>query len=507
MLGNSDGFDKTGTTTGFIVWMNRRGIMVDPPPHTSTILKRAGISPRLIHSLILTHCHADHDAGTFQRILEESKMVVMTTPVILKSFITKYSAISGLPASFLSKLFTFRPVIVGERISVYGGKLEFFYSLHSIPCVGFKSFCNGKSTIYSADTFNDPKGIDCYFEAGAVSAGRRDKLKNFEWHHTVILHEAGVPPIHTPLETLSALPEDVRERLYVVHKNPSTIPPDCGLKPALVGPENTIIISQERSPNFRALEILDLVGNIDLFADFIVARGIEFVQSSLWKEYKKGDVLIQEGTTGESIIIMAMGYVAVSVPGVGVVKTLTVGDHFGEMSIVTGAKRTATIYALTDVETVEYSKPEFLHLVRRTNAIERLKHLGAMQRQQSWQVISCNSILEKLTSAQKTYLQSILHWRELKKGDVLWVAGEAATEAVLIESGRFSFARAREMAPFTKGAFVGDMNAIMDGGELTTSLICVEKGCVYYVTKTDLLKFFEDNPGFQVFFMSRRFVE
>lgn len=31
MLGNSDGFDANGTTTGFVVWMNRRGIMVDPP--------------------------------------------------------------------------------------------------------------------------------------------------------------------------------------------------------------------------------------------------------------------------------------------------------------------------------------------------------------------------------------------------------------------------------------------------------------------------------------------
>jgi CRP-like cAMP-binding protein len=177
------------------------------------------------------------------------------------------------------------------------------------------------------------------------------------------------------------------------------------------------------------------------------------------------------------------------------------------MSIVTGAKRTATIKAVTDVEVIEYSKNEFMYLVRRTKAIGRLTHLGQMQREDSWQVIQANTILEKLTSAQKTYLQSILHRRSLQKGDVLWVAKEDASEAVLIESGSFCFARAREMAPFGRGAFVGDMEAILQSGKLTTSLICTATGSVYYVAKKDLIKFFGDNPGFQVYFMKRRFVE
>ncbi len=76
---NSDGFDAKGTTTGFVLWMNRHGIMVDPPPHFGSILKKHGISARLMRGIILTHCHADHDAGTFQKILEEGRVVVMTT--------------------------------------------------------------------------------------------------------------------------------------------------------------------------------------------------------------------------------------------------------------------------------------------------------------------------------------------------------------------------------------------------------------------------------------------
>ena len=48
MLGVSHGFDKDGRTTGFVLWLNRRGIMVDPPPDASRILLKMGIPPHTI---------------------------------------------------------------------------------------------------------------------------------------------------------------------------------------------------------------------------------------------------------------------------------------------------------------------------------------------------------------------------------------------------------------------------------------------------------------------------
>lgn len=365
--------------------MNRRGIMVDPPPHSGFHLRKHGINPRLIKGVILSHCHADHDAGTFQKILEEGRVVVMTSDVILASFLKKYSAISGLKEEFLRKLFLFRPIIIGEKTAVYGGHIQFFYALHSIPCVGFAAYCNGKSMVYSADSYNDPPGIHKFFEKGLMTEGRRDKLLNFPWHHTVILHEAGVPPIHTPLTTLEALSEDIKRRLYIVHKPSKDVPTDKGLKSALVGPENTIVISQEEAPSSKALEILDLVSSIDFFSNFVVSRGMEFIQCAQYQSFKPGDILIAEGTPGSTMYIVSMGVVSISIGG-KFLKTMTVGDHFGEMSIVTGEPRTATITAVTNVECVRFPKNEFLYLVRRTNAIERMKQLGAMQRSKSWQV-------------------------------------------------------------------------------------------------------------------------
>lgn len=70
ILGNSHGFDCKGSTTGFIIWINKRGIMIDPPPFSSRALRNFGISPNLIEKIIISHCHADHDAGAFHKIIE-----------------------------------------------------------------------------------------------------------------------------------------------------------------------------------------------------------------------------------------------------------------------------------------------------------------------------------------------------------------------------------------------------------------------------------------------------
>lgn len=49
------------------------------------------------------------------------------------------------------------------------------------------------------------------FEKGVLTKDRYDSIMNEDkWNNTIILHEAGVPPIHTPVKVLAKLPEDVK---------------------------------------------------------------------------------------------------------------------------------------------------------------------------------------------------------------------------------------------------------------------------------------------------------
>lgn len=160
ILGNSHGFDKSGSVSGYVLWINGRGVMIDPPPYSSATLEREGIRPRTIVAIILTHCHADHDAGAFQKVLTGSQVVVITTPTIYKSFIRKYAALSALSPALLRHSHRHKPAIIGTPLRFQGATFHFTYTLHTIPCIGFRVEWRGRSMVFTGDHFNNPAAIE-----------------------------------------------------------------------------------------------------------------------------------------------------------------------------------------------------------------------------------------------------------------------------------------------------------------------------------------------------------
>jgi hypothetical protein len=156
VLGNSHGFDKNGSTSGYVLWINGRGIMIDPPPYSSATLEREGIRPQMIFGVMITHCHADHDAGAFQKVLTGSKLTLITTPSIYTSFIRKYSALSGLSPSLLQHSHRYRRAIIGQPLNFQGATFHFTYSLHTIPCMSFKVEWRDRSMVFTGDHLNLP---------------------------------------------------------------------------------------------------------------------------------------------------------------------------------------------------------------------------------------------------------------------------------------------------------------------------------------------------------------
>jgi hypothetical protein len=160
ILGNSHGFDKAGSVSGYVLWINGRGVMIDPPPYSSATLEREGIRPRTIVGIILTHCHADHDAGAFQKVLTGSPVVVITTPTIYKSFIRKYAALASLSPALLRHSHRHKPAIIGQPLRFQGATFHFTYGLHTIPCVGFRVEWRGRSMVFTGDHMNKPTALD-----------------------------------------------------------------------------------------------------------------------------------------------------------------------------------------------------------------------------------------------------------------------------------------------------------------------------------------------------------
>ena len=247
-LGNSHGFDTHGSTSGFIIWVNKRGIMIDPPPYSSQTLRLQGISPMLIEKVIITHCHADHDSGAFHKILESHPIELLSTETIVMSFLRKYSAIADISICEISKLVKFRTVYIGHEVNIFGAKFNFFYSFHSIPALCFEVSFQGKKIFFSGDTFYEPKKLKEIFETKDVFSRKRYEelaLRDFS-KYDIILHESGIPPIHTPQSVFLEWPQELQEKLYLFHCSCDSVKNQTKLKVVHSGLENSLILVQEK---------------------------------------------------------------------------------------------------------------------------------------------------------------------------------------------------------------------------------------------------------------------
>lgn len=92
--------------------------------------------------------------------------------------------------------------------------------------------------------------------------------------------------------------------------------------------------------------------------------------------YPAGKVILTEGETSEDFYLVDQGVVEVSTQGMGdasvVLSTLQRGAFFGEVAMLTGMPRTATVAALTDVCVVRFDKRDIDEILDRNPEARRL---------------------------------------------------------------------------------------------------------------------------------------
>jgi CRP-like cAMP-binding protein len=86
------------------------------------------------------------------------------------------------------------------------------------------------------------------------------------------------------------------------------------------------------------------------------------------RRFKKDETIIVEGTGGAAFFIIASGEAKVSSKGVDLA-TLGPGDYFGEVALIDGGPRSATVTAATDLVCYGLTFWEFRPLVERNGTI------------------------------------------------------------------------------------------------------------------------------------------
>jgi CRP/FNR family transcriptional regulator/CRP/FNR family cyclic AMP-dependent transcriptional regulator len=120
----------------------------------------------------------------------------------------------------------------------------------------------------------------------------------------------------------------------------------------------------------RSSQKIDLLKKVPLFSNLSQRHLGEIAKHADQVQVEKDRVLVQQGKTGWEFIFIAEGKARVEKDG-KVIRQLSGGDFFGEISLIDGEPRTATVIAETDMTLLVVNKMSFDHLLDTIPGLQR----------------------------------------------------------------------------------------------------------------------------------------
>ena len=125
----------------------------------------------------------------------------------------------------------------------------------------------------------------------------------------------------------------------------------------------TLVTAGRKGQSALRVRQLEGVERTPLFQALPRRHRQRLVNITEFVRYDDGDVILQRGDPGLSFRLVLEGEVLVK-PAQGVEHTITVGESFGELSLIDGLPRAATLTAIGPVTTGRIGRAEFLQLLK-----------------------------------------------------------------------------------------------------------------------------------------------
>lgn len=494
-LGTSHGFDPSGDLTSFVIWLNGKGVLVDPSPESLAYLDQIGVAPVDLPYVILTHVHADHDGGLLEKILGGGRTTVIASDPVFRTFLEKVRVLTGHDVEregLVTQLSANPGAAVVFEVGGEPAILETRWNLHPIPTNGFKLSFGDRTFGYSGDTQYDPALLAGLREEGKLTPAQYDALVHFFWSPDgvskvdLLYHEAGIPPIHTAKETLQALPEPVRSRTFLVHVADKDVPEGfVPAKPTLFD-THVLLPASERGRERILLEALRPVSHLyDLPAESLQ----ELLREAEVREYAADEVIIEKGPVGKEqplhFYVVADGRVAVR-DGRRLVATLRKRDSFGEWGIShQRGFRVADVVATRRSQCIRFSEAQYWWLIGRHPVVQeriskirsflpRLQLAQARARLKSAADPSAGqSVIAAMTANQLSGFAMFSEAREFKLGQPIVVEGEEADGFYILLSGHLiATVGGRLVGELSEGDVFGEMG-LLEGGRRAATVTVV----------------------------------
>lgn len=232
-LGVGDAFSERWYGSSLVLQVEESSLLLDCPHPIHKVIKEAADSAALsltaedLTGLLLTHLHADHASGIEGLAFKTHFYYRRKLPILCHALVAERLWDNHLAAG-MDRLLTSAgspPIaraledyislhLLDEAAPVQFGpfSIECRRTIHHVPTFAMRIRAAGRTLGWSSDTTFDPSLI--------------------EWlaSSDLIVHETNVG-LHTPYESLAALPETLRARMRLIH-----YPDDFNLEESVIDP-------------------------------------------------------------------------------------------------------------------------------------------------------------------------------------------------------------------------------------------------------------------------------
>lgn len=157
----------------------------------------------------------------------------------------------------------------------------------------------------------------------------------------------------------------------------------AGISPPLSAHEVNVFSGERNEIIEPGLE--ELISSVEIFSPLTENERNELLERVTLNSYRENETIVREGDKGDSLMILTAGVISISrLDSYGKpveLERLATGDCFGENSLLTGERRSATIVALTDCQAMEFSREDLAPILeKRPEVIEELAKVMASRK-------------------------------------------------------------------------------------------------------------------------------
>jgi CRP-like cAMP-binding protein len=210
------------------------------------------------------------------------------------------------------------------------------------------------------------------------------------------------------------------------------------------------------------------VPRVPIFSDLSREAFIALTDGMLLQRFRAGEAVVHEGEAGESFYVVAAGQLLVTKrddDGSQVrLARLAEGDFFGEMALLAGTPRLATVTAEVDAELLEVRAEVLLSLAR------RFPHLATSLRRFERQRLLANAmavspLFRPFSREDRRDVVTRFRTREVSAGQVIIREGDPSDGLYVVLGGAFDVARRRgaevvSVAELKEGDVFGEMSCL-----------------------------------------------